>query len=180
MNIKPVNIWASRYMSPVERRRANAIDSATIEIDVSLLLCINSNTELPFRSVHLMTKPGEEGKAVDSQVVGKTIKTRTMLRVLGNSLSPATSTPTGAIVDQNVPQTIPARIAKRHKTEKFFAKIQMKKHIEPQNPVVSVAILIRPSKSLECPTRGRPIIRPKFSSAPTIAPSFAVRPMLRA
>ncbi len=82
-------------------------------------------------------------------VAGTTINTRMILRVLGSSESPATSAATGATVAQKVPQTMPTSIAKRHKTPKLFAKIQIRRQIVPQNPVVRVAMLILPKVSLE-------------------------------
>ncbi len=142
-------------MSPVDLRNAKAMDSATAGNDVSRYLKICASNLEDSGNLHL---------------VGTTINTRAMLRVLGSSESPATSAATGAIVAQKVPQTMPASMAKRHRTPKLLAKIQMRRQIVPQNVVVRVAMLILPRVSLEWPTRGLPTNRPRLRSAPTIEP----------
>lgn len=85
----------------------------------------------------------------DIQVVGTAIQNSTTLRVLGTSESLATSAPIGATVAQNVPQSIPANMAKKHNDSKLFEKIQTIRQATPQNTVVAVAILILPHVSLK-------------------------------
>lgn len=117
-------------MSPVDRRIANPIGSATIHSHVS------QNVDKDIVMGHV-------------RVVGTVIQKSTTLRVLGTSESPATSAPIGATAAQNVPQSVPANMAKKHNDPKLFEKIQTTRQATPQRPVVAVAILILPQVSLK-------------------------------
>ncbi|TEY68300.1 hypothetical protein BOTCAL_0121g00090 [Botryotinia calthae] len=74
----------------------------------------------------------------------------------GRTLRPTTSAPTGAIVAQNVPETVPTTRAKNMRTPYVLAKIQMTRQKSPAKKVHVPAMLIRPVASENAPTNGRP------------------------
>lgn len=148
------------------------------------LFCLSSSatgSETGYMSViGLLVFADMERNGCDLQVVGITKKIQTIDRAEGSSFKPTTSAPTGAMVVQNVPATVPTIMAKNIKTPKLLAKIQIMKQKRPPMKVQSPARLMRPALSEKMPTRGRPRPWPRLSNAPTIEPCCELNPMLTA
>ena len=106
----------------------------------------------------------------DLHVVGITKNIQVIDKEDGSSFSPTTSALTGPMVVQKVPATVPTMMAKKIKTPKLLANIQITKQNSPPRKVQKPAKLMRPALSEKMPTKGRPRPCPKLSRAPIIEP----------
>src|SRR5699024_6766030 len=88
----------------------------------------------------------------------------------GKSCNPTTSVPTGATVVVKVGATAPPTRAKKMRTPKLLAKIQITREKRPARKVQTSEVLIRPKLSLTYPITGRPRPPPRLNIAPRIEP----------
>lgn len=147
--MKPVNICAFRYLPPLACTSIRAMGSET-------------EAGQP--------RVTDTFSVYNSYVHGRTSTIHVIESADGNSFKPTTSAPTGAMVVQKIPATVPTMSAKNTKTPNPFEKIQLTKQKRPQTNVRNPAMLMRPARSLKIPTAGRPRPCPRLRSAPMMEP----------